>query len=118
MSADRQRSDRANGGLVLYQPTETLTVWQRPLLVMVGEGPPSTSLIYREKDVDADLRRHDEVAPPKSRSQRRLVLIPATDAYHCPPQHPAIPCSSAGHADEQGIEEAGGLRDSTPATPA
>jgi hypothetical protein len=31
--------------------------------VMVGEGPPSMSLlIAANKDVDADLRRHDDIA--------------------------------------------------------
>jgi hypothetical protein len=73
----------------LYQLTETLTVGRRLLSVMVGpqvqrpragSGPPFTSYVpnkrrvYRRKDVDADLRRDDGEAPPKSRSRRRLVL--------------------------------------------
>src|SRR6202043_2669404 len=70
---------RSQRELVLYQPTEILTGWQLPLLVMVGEGPPSTSLISQRKDVDTDLRRHDEAAPPKSRSQRELVLYQPTE---------------------------------------
>jgi len=31
---------------------------------MAGEGPPSTPLFTLRKGVDADLRRHDEVARP------------------------------------------------------
>jgi hypothetical protein len=32
---------------------------------MVGEGPPSTTLILKGKSVDTGLRRHDGVAPPE-----------------------------------------------------
>jgi hypothetical protein len=41
---------------------------------MVREGAPTMSLFAPEKDVDADLRRHDGTARPESRIQRPLVL--------------------------------------------
>jgi hypothetical protein len=44
-------------------------------IVMVGEGPPSTSHSPGfNKDVDADLHRHDVGRPPQVNTQGRWYL--------------------------------------------
>ena len=71
-----RRSARA-----LYQTPKRLT-HEAVFIVMAGEslprakagGPPSTSLLITAgKDVDADLRRHDDSPPPEGHRQGRLV---------------------------------------------
>ena len=49
---------------MLYQAPKSLTL-RLVVIVMAGGGPPSTFLLITAgKDVDADLRRHDDIAEP------------------------------------------------------
>jgi hypothetical protein len=52
----------------LYQAPKSLTL-RLVVIVMAGGGPPSTSLLITAgKDVDADLRRHDDSAATRGSS--------------------------------------------------
>jgi hypothetical protein len=64
-------------------------------LVMAGEGRPSTSLLPAQReDVDADLRRHDDVeATVASRGaivSRRILSLVAADVNYMACQMPII----------------------------
>ena len=62
-----RRSCWANGP-TSYQAPKSLTL-RLVVIVMAGGGPPSTSLlIMAGKDVDADLRRHDDFAATRGSS--------------------------------------------------
>jgi hypothetical protein len=71
-------------------------------IVMVGEGPPSTSHGPGfNKDVDADLRRHDVGRPPQVNTQGRWYHTTRDEIDRCRPGvPPAWDRRVSGHASK------------------